>query len=92
MVELRNFNKLFYEVNDEIYFESCGVADVIVTCYGGRNRKVGMEFGRTGKALDELEAELLHGQKAVGISTCKETYEILKKKGVTDQYVFFLLK
>ena len=41
-------------------------------CYGGRNRKVSEAFVRTGKPLDELEAEMLGGQKLQGPMTAKE--------------------
>ena len=45
------------------YLESCGVADLITTCYGGRNRRVSEAFVKTGRPLVDLEAEMLNGQK-----------------------------
>lgn len=31
------------------FFESCGIADFIVSCYGGKHRLVGEAFVKTGK-------------------------------------------
>jgi glycerol-3-phosphate dehydrogenase (NAD+) len=67
LMEMRKFAKHFFEgVKDETFFESCGVADLITTCYGGRNRKVAEARVLTGKSFETLEKELLNGQKLQG--------------------------
>ena len=39
--EMIKYGDTFYPGGSHAtYFESCGVADLITTCYGGRNRKV----------------------------------------------------
>jgi glycerol-3-phosphate dehydrogenase (NAD+) len=39
--EMRCFIGLFGGANaKEAFWESCGLADLITSCYGGRNRKV----------------------------------------------------
>ena len=44
------FAQTFYEgVNVETFYESCGVADLITTCYAGRNRLAGEEFVKSGR-------------------------------------------
>lgn len=69
-MEMKKFAKTFYHgVKDETFFESCGIADVITTCNGGRNRRVAEAFVRTGKSFDLLEKELLNGQKLQGTLT-----------------------
>uniref|UniRef100_A0A672HVE8 Glycerol-3-phosphate dehydrogenase [NAD(+)] n=1 Tax=Salarias fasciatus TaxID=181472 RepID=A0A672HVE8_SALFA len=69
---------------------SCGVADLITTCYGGRNRRVAEAFVRTAKSIEELEAEMLNGQKLQGPQTSAEVYKILKKKNMIDKFPLFV--
>lgn len=69
----------------ETFFESCGIADLITTCYGGRNRKVCEAFVNSGKTLQEVEKELLGGQSAQGPLTASEIYTVLVEAKVADK-------
>lgn len=90
LMEMRKFCKQFYTgVKDETFFESCGVADLITTCYGGRNRKVAEAHVLTGKSFEVLEKEMLNGQKLQGTLTAQEIYEILNKKQLVKEYPLF---
>lgn len=90
LLEMQRFSKLFYEgVQDGTFFESCGVADVITTCFGGRNRKVAEAFVRTGKSFDVLEKEMLNGQKLQGTGTALDIHEILVRSGHVKEYLIF---
>lgn len=56
LMEMINFAHTFYPGSQQAtFFESCGVADLITTCYGGRNRKVSEAFVKTGKVFNFVE-------------------------------------
>ncbi|CAI2172048.1 18715_t:CDS:2 [Funneliformis geosporum] len=89
LLEMKKFIKMFYKgIKDETFSESCGIADVITSCYGGRNRKVAEAHVLTGKSFDQLEKELLNGQKLQGTLTVKELYMVLKRKGLEREISF----
>ena len=85
--EMIRFCKTFYPEGMQIttFFESCGVADLITTCYGGRNRRVSEAFVKSGKSIEDLEKELLNGQKLQGYQTCDEVVKMLSVNGHTDR-------
>ncbi|MBN3325951.1 GPD1L protein, partial [Atractosteus spatula] len=92
LMEMIAFARLFSKdgsVTSATFLESCGVADLITTCYGGRNRKVAEAFARTGKSIKELEGEMLNGQKLQGPQTSAEVYRILQQKGLVDKFPLF---
>ncbi|XP_072235838.1 glycerol-3-phosphate dehydrogenase 1-like protein [Leuresthes tenuis] len=91
LMEMIAFAKLFCkgEVSSTTFLESCGVADLITTCYGGRNRRVAEAFVRTSKSITELEAEMLNGQKLQGPQTSAEVYRILQKRDLVDKFPLF---
>ncbi|KAK4845729.1 hypothetical protein QYF36_008403 [Acer negundo] len=90
--EMKALSKLlFSSVKDSTFFESCGVADLITTCLGGRNRKVAEAFAKSGgkRSFDDLEAEMLQGQKLQGVLTAREVYEVLSHRGWLELFPLF---
>lgn len=62
---------------------------VIYAGFGGRNRKVAEAFVRTKKPFEQLEDELLSGQKLQGTTTAEDVHKFLKQRGKEDEYPLF---
>jgi len=97
--EMAKFCHMFFEgVSDNTFTESCGMADLITTCYGGRNRKCAEAFARerskmlnpSTKSCEELwarvEADLLNGQKLQGTITAKDAHKLISSRNALDQF------
>jgi len=92
LLEMVRFAKKFFkDVQYTTFLQSSGVADLITTCYGGRNRKCAEAFARAGgrKSFEELEVELLNGQKLQGTLTAKEVHEVLQRQKLMKEFPFF---
>ncbi|XP_015516118.2 glycerol-3-phosphate dehydrogenase [NAD(+)], cytoplasmic-like isoform X1 [Neodiprion pinetum] len=90
LMEMVKFVDTFYGGSKlSTFFESCGVADLITTCYGGRNRRVCEQFVTSGKTIKQLEDELLAGQKLQGPATADEVHTMLVNRGATDKFPLF---
>lgn len=87
LMEMIAYAKTFYPQSKlETFFESCGIADLITTCYGGRNRRVSEAFVKTGKPMEQLEREMLQGQRMQGPQTAEEVYIMLESKGLKEKF------
>eukprot|EP00798_Chlamydomonas_sp_ICE-L_P022254 gene22254-29324_t len=95
LAEMKRFSKALYPtIRDETILESCGVADLIATCYGGRNRRCAEKWAQlqvegNPKTFTEIESELLGGQKLQGTLTTNEVYEIIEMRGWELEYPLF---
>nr|KAG5696581.1 hypothetical protein BaRGS_030449 [Batillaria attramentaria] len=86
LMEMIKFCEVFYpDCQQSTFLESCGVADLVTTCYGGRNRRVSEAFVKTGKSIEELEKEMLNGQLLQGPATAAEVNIMLKSKSMEDR-------
>ena len=63
LMEMVQFGNVFYPgCKLATFFESCGIADLVTTCYGGRNRQASEIFVKTGTSFAEIEKNVLNGQ------------------------------
>ena len=112
LVEMKKFGRVFFDVHeDKTFWESCGVADLITTSYGGRNRKCAEEWTKRRRRnrsrmsrsrynndksssssnscqelWNQVEKELLNGQKLQGTLATKECYEALNAKNLLQEF------
>ena len=119
--EMATFCHMFFEgVREDTFTQSCGMADLITTCYGGRNRRCAEAFALERKdshlinddsddekkdsleyvqhhfyidhesdcekKWEEIESELLNGQKLQGTLTCKEVHALLESRGLLNAF------
>ncbi|CAK7892630.1 glycerol-3-phosphate dehydrogenase [NAD(+)] 2, mitochondrial [[Candida] anglica] len=91
LLETIRFSESFFPESQASTFtaESAGVADLITTCAGGRNVKVGRYMAETGASALEAEKKLLNGQSSQGIITSKEVHELLEVVNRTDDFPLF---
>ena len=85
---IRLIKTAYPNTSDATFLESCGIADLITTCYGGRNRKCAEAFVRGGgkRSFEDIEEELLDGQKLQGVLTSNEIQHVLQVWGAADEY------
>jgi len=114
--EMKQFCKIFFDnIEDSTFLESCGLADLITTCYGGRNRLCAEAFAKLRiadngsniedvtntttattstmiepeecmKRWNQIEDDLLKGQKLQGTLTCKDVYLALQATNMLEKF------
>ena len=55
-----------------------------LTWYGGRNRRVAEAFAKSNTTIEQLEKEMLNGQRLQGPETAKEVNLLLKSKNLEE--------
>lgn len=91
LLETVDFSMVFFPESDQATFlkESAGVADLITTCSGGRNVRVGRYMAETGADAQTAEKKLLNGQSSQGVITAKEVHELLTSVGRVNEFPLF---
>jgi len=98
LLEMAKFCSCFFEgVEQGTFMESCGVADLVTTCYGGRNRKCAEAFARLqaveSEACDvlwsDIEKKMLNGQKLQGTLAAKEVFFALDSRSLLNSFPLF---
>merc|ERR1712046_478667 len=94
---MQKFCEVFYgdrKIQSATFLESCGVADLVTTCFGGRNRKCTDIFAKnvaagTPKTWETIESEELNGQKLQGTGTAQDVMKALKAKNLEVDFPLF---
>jgi glycerol-3-phosphate dehydrogenase (NAD+) len=90
--EIIKFAKTFAEnVDDDTFFESAGIADLMTTCFSGRGQRLAAAFVKNGGEISwgELEKQVLEGHQIPDWHNVQMVYKLLHAKQATSQFPFF---
>lgn len=83
-------HELFPSSRPETVIESCGFADLLTTCYGGRNRKCAEAFAKDhSKSWEDIEKEELGGQKLQGPGACLDMQALIAGRSLEKKFPLF---
>ncbi|KAK7555882.1 glycerol-3-phosphate dehydrogenase-like protein [Phyllosticta citricarpa] len=92
LLEMVKFGRCFFgeTAKPETFTEeSCGMADVVTSCMGGRNFRCARMAIERGQSVYEVEQAELNGQKLQGTSTAYEVHSFLKNEGMVEDFPLF---
>ncbi|XP_054287859.1 glycerol-3-phosphate dehydrogenase [NAD(+)], cytoplasmic-like [Macrosteles quadrilineatus] len=90
LIEMVKFLDLFYpHIKLSSVFESSSIADLLVSCYYGQERRVSEGMARTGMTLGEAERHLLDGRGLGGARVARDVYHFLRHREVEEFFPLF---
>lgn len=92
IMEEVKFGRTFFadSVQTETFTEeSCGVADMITSCSGGRNFRCAKMSVEKSLSIEEVEEKELNGQKLQGTSTAYDVNAFLKNRKMEKEFPLF---
>lgn len=92
LMEMVQFSKLLYPgTRTETFMQSCGVADLITSCYGDGIQVLAEAFVKAGSnmAIARMESVVLGGRKLNGPPAAKEVNNVLKKMNLEERFPLF---
>lgn len=89
--EMIKFIKFYFPLTSpkKMLLEDCGIADIIATSYGGRNRLCAEKFITINKNINTIEKTILNGQKLQGPQVCSQIYDILNNDNILKEFPLF---
>lgn len=92
LMEMVEFSKLLFPgARIETFMQSCGVADLVTSCYSGEIQVLAEAFVKAGSdlAIARMELVVLGGRKLNGPPAAKEVNAVLKKMDLEHKFPLF---
>uniref|UniRef100_A0A6P4F4R0 Glycerol-3-phosphate dehydrogenase [NAD(+)] n=1 Tax=Drosophila rhopaloa TaxID=1041015 RepID=A0A6P4F4R0_DRORH len=88
--EMMRFTKTFFpSAKMSTFYESCGVANSVASSYVDKNATFAKSFITSGKTIEEIEANLLHGRKILGPVVAADVNALLEKELMQKDFPLF---